>query len=161
MRAAAHTVLRDAPGVDVARLFDVVVAEDVLPKVLHRWGPVPGVRGTTGNTGPWDTPGSSRTVVLEDGSTAGETLLRWERPSIFAYRVEAMTNPLGRLVDHAHGTWRFTATPGGGSQFTWTYAFMPRGRIAAPLIRAFVAIAWARYMAGCADRSVALARQDG
>jgi hypothetical protein len=160
LTTVAHTVVREAAGVDVARLFDVVVAEDVLPKVLHRWGPIPGVRGTAGLTGPWDTPGSSRTVLLEDGSTARETLLQWKRPSAFAYRVEAMTNPLGRLVDHAHGTWEFTATPG-GSRFAWTYAFTPTGRIAAPLIRAFVAIAWARYLQGCADRSVALARRDG
>ena len=159
MRAAAHTVIREAAGVDVSRLFDVVVAEDVLPKVLHRWGPVPGVRGTSGNTGPWDTPGSSRTVLLEDGSTARETVLRWERPATFAYRVEAMTNPLGRLVDHAHGRWEFTPMAGGGSRFAWTYRFTPRSRFAAPLIRVFVWAAWARYMAGCADRSVALAKQ--
>ena len=37
----------------------MVVAEDVLPKVLHRWGPIPGVLGTRDLTGTWSTPGGS------------------------------------------------------------------------------------------------------
>ena len=56
MRAASHTVSRDTAAT-VERIFDVVVAEDVLPKVLHRWGPIPAVTGTRDLTGPWDTPG--------------------------------------------------------------------------------------------------------
>lgn len=157
MSDASHTVAREAPGVPLERLFDVVVAEDVLPKVLHRWGPIPGVRDTADLTGPWDTPGSSRKVRLEDGSSAHETLLRWERPSAFAYRVEEMTNPLGRLVDHAMGEWEFAATAT-GSRFRWTYTFTPRTAATGPLLRLFVAVAWARYMSGCADRTLALAR---
>jgi hypothetical protein len=155
----SHTVTRRLPSVSVERVFDVVVAEDVLPKVLHRYGPIPGVRGTADNTGPWDTPGSSRTVLLEDGSTAREQVLAWERPRRFEYRVDRLSNPLGRLVDHAVGSWAF-AENARGSEFTWMYAFVPAARPAAPVLRAFVALAWARYMNGCADRCVELARSD-
>jgi Polyketide cyclase / dehydrase and lipid transport len=155
LKSAAHTVSRELE-VDVERVFDVVVAEDVLPKVLRRWGPVPAVSGTRDMTGPWDTPGSERTVVLEDGSTAHERVLVWERPRRFEYRVDRFTSPLGRLVDHAIGTWDFTKTER-GSSFRWTYSFDGRGRLAAILLRLFVRTAWARYMDQCADLCVKLA----
>ena len=115
MWIASHTVARELDGVGVERIFDVVVAEDVLSRVLHRWGPVPGVTGTADLTGPWDTPGSERTVLLEDGSTAHEQVLTWERPERFEYRVDRLSNPLGRLVDHALGSWEFSATGRGSS----------------------------------------------
>jgi hypothetical protein len=124
----------------------------VLPKVLHRWGPIPGVSGTRDLTGPWDTPGSTRTVVLEDGSTAREEVLEWVRPERFRYRVDTFTSPLARLVDHALGDFRFSA-----SGFEWTYAFQPRNAAAGLLLRPFVRTAWARYMAQCADAGVRLA----
>jgi Polyketide cyclase / dehydrase and lipid transport len=151
----SHTVVRHVAA-PVERVYDVVVAEDVLPKVLHRWGPIPAVTGTRDLTGPWDTPGSSRTVLLGDGSTARETVLVWERPRRFEYRVESFTNPLGRLIDHAVGAWEF-ATAGQGSTFRWTYTFTARGRTAGALLIPFVHTAWARYMAQCADLSVELA----
>src|SRR5450631_1888146 len=121
MWIASHTVARELDAVGVERIFDVVVAEDVLPKVLHRWGPVPAVTGTAEVTGPWDTPGSERTVLLEDGSTAHEQVLTWERPERFEYRVGRLSNPLGRLIDHALGSWEFSATER-GSRFVWTYS---------------------------------------
>ena len=50
-------------------VFDFVSAEDVLPKVLTGYGLLPPVERTSGNTGPWDRPGSSRTVHLADGNS--------------------------------------------------------------------------------------------
>jgi hypothetical protein len=151
----SHTVCREV-NVDVERVFDVVVAEDVLPRVLPRWGPIPAVTGTCDLTGPWDTPGSERTVLLEDGNTAHERVLGWERPQRFEYRVDRFTNPLGRLVDHAIGLWEFTRTER-GSSFRWTYSFEAKGRLPAVLLKVFVRIAWARYMRQCADLCVELA----
>jgi hypothetical protein len=151
----AHTVSREL-GAGVEATFDVVVAEDVLPKVLHRWGPVPGVRGTRGLTGPWDAPGSSRTVLLEDGNTAREQLLVWERPARFEYRVDQLTSALGLLIDHALGSWEF-GSAAGGSWFRWTYAFVGRGPVSAMLLVPVVRIAWAPYMEQCAEETVRLA----
>jgi hypothetical protein len=158
LRAPSHTVQRDL-DVPIERVFDVVVAEDVLPRVLHRWGPIPAVIGTRGLTGSWDTPGSKRTVLLGDGSSAREQVLRWERPYRFEYHVDRITSPLGRLVDHAIGSWEF-AQAAHGSRFRWTYAFRPRAALSAVALEAFVRTAWARYMAQCADRCVSLARGD-
>ena len=137
------------------RVFDFVVAEDVLPRILRRWGPIPAVAGTSGLTGPWNTPGSERTILLADGSTARERVLAWERPRRFEYRVDGFTSPLGRLADHATGYWEFTETAR-GSSFRWTYAFEARGRLVAPLLSMFVRTAWARYMGQCADLCVEL-----
>lgn len=155
MPAPSHTVRRDL-SVPVERTFDVVVAEDVLPHVLHRWGPIPAVAGTRELSGPWDTPGSERTVVLGNGGTVRETVLCWERPAHFAYRVDRIDGSLGRLVDHAIGEWWFqTADP--GSCFRWTYTFHGRrGRLALDL---FARTAWAAYMSRCADRLVARAER--
>jgi hypothetical protein len=158
MPTVSHTVRR-AAAVNVEQLFDTVVAEDVLPKVLHRWGPVPAVVGTRDLTGAWDTPGSQRTVELGDGSTACEELLLWERPRRFEYRVDRFTSPLGRMVDHAIGTWSFAEGGDTGSAFEWTYSFHATHALAAVPLRAFVPTAWARYMSQCADLSVQLAER--
>lgn len=155
VRATSHTVSREA-GVGVERLFDTVVAEDVLPKVLHRWGPVPAVVGTRDLTGPWTMPGSERTVLLDDGSSARERLLVWERPRRFEYVVDRVSGPLGRFVHHAIGAWEFDDLAG-GSSFRWTYSFHPRGLAGAAALQVVVRTAWARYMAQCADLTVELA----
>jgi hypothetical protein len=157
MWMASHTLTRELDDVAVERIFDVVVAEDVLPKVLHRWGPVPGVIGTADLTGPWDTPGSERTVRLADGSTAHEQVLTWERPRRFEYRVDRLSSPVGRLVHHALGSWEFSPTDR-GSRFVWTYTFTSTRRLSAALLRPFTATAWARYMGQCAEECVTLAR---
>jgi Polyketide cyclase / dehydrase and lipid transport len=151
----SHTVGREL-DVAVQRVFDVVVAADVLPRVLHRWGPLPAVVGTREQTGPWDTPGSRRTVLLGDGSSVRERVLRWERPRLFEYRVDRFTNPLGRLADYALGCWVFSATERGAA-FRWTYAFHARGRLARAPLALFVHTAWAGYMERCATRCAALA----
>ncbi len=154
MQEPSYTVSRHA-DVPVERLFDIVVAEDVLPKVLHRYGPVPGVSGTRELTSPWTQSGSRRTVVLDDGGTAHEELLVFDRPYRFEYRVDSLPAPVGRFVDHAEGKWTFAEAPG-GSGFTWTYTFVPTRALFAPALGLFIRLAWGGYMRRCADRCVAL-----
>jgi len=155
MALVSHTVSRTLQ-VPVQRAFDVVVAEDVLPHVLHRWGPIPAVLGTRDLTGSWSTPGSSRTVLLDDGGTAREQLLQWRRPQRFEYRVDRFAAPLHRLADYALGSWVFHPTAH-GSGFRWTYSFRARRGPARLALALFVHTAWARYMNQCADLCVALA----
>ena len=71
----------------IREVFDFVAAEDVLPVVLTGYGLVPAVVSTSGNTGPWTNPGSSRVVHLADGNTAHEQVTHYDRPRYFAYRV--------------------------------------------------------------------------
>src|ERR1700746_1587352 len=70
-------------GAKIVPVFDFIVPEDVLPKVLTGYGLLPGVVRTSGNTGPWDSPGSSRTVPLADGATAREPVTAYARPRHF------------------------------------------------------------------------------
>jgi cyclopropane fatty-acyl-phospholipid synthase-like methyltransferase len=47
------------------------------------------------------------------------------------------------------------------ARFSWTYRFHLARRVARPVVAAFVRTMWAGYLAGCADRCVALAEQSG
>ena len=96
----------------IQEVFDFVAAEGVLPEVLTGFGLVPGVVSTSDVTGPWDTPGSSRTVHLAGGSTAHEEVKEYGRPSYFAYRVSDPTFSLRYLMAHARGQWWFDSVEG-------------------------------------------------
>lgn len=149
VRGLAVTVEAHAQ-VEVGILFDTVTAEDVLPHVLRRYRFIPGVSATSDLSGPWDTPGSTRTVHLTDGGSAEERVDEYERPHHFAYTVSNFSGAFGHLVDHAVGTWRFRPD-GDGSRFTWTYRFVARpGR--GPIVAMIVRAAWAGYMHRAAER---------
>lgn len=154
---ASYTLERELP-VGLDRTFDTVVAEDVLPHVLQRVGPVPGVVGTHGLTGPWDTPGSERTVELEGGGTVRETVLMWVRPLHFAYRVEGFPKPIGWMANHAVGVWRFEPLGPRRCRFRWTYSFHSRLFLTVPPLTAYARSFWGRYMEAGADRLVERAR---
>ncbi|SOD71909.1 polyketide cyclase/dehydrase/lipid transport protein [Jatrophihabitans sp. GAS493] len=153
----SYTVTRTS-RVGVQQLFDEVVQEDVLPKVLHRYLLIPAVSHTEGNTGPWDVPGSVRTIRFTDGTSAREEVLEWESGRRFGYRVDHFSNALGPLATHAIGEWDFQPAPD-GSGFHWTYTFYPRNRAAVPAVRLLVRLIWRGYMAKCADRCVELAER--
>ena len=116
-----HTILKDAAG-------------------------LPGVAKTSGTTGPWDVPGSSRTVHLTDGNTATEQVTAADTPDYFAYLVTGFSHPLVRmLVKEGRGQWWFTDAPS-GTHLKWSYAFVPASALAAPLLVPVVKFAWNRSM---------------
>jgi hypothetical protein len=125
-QGSAVTLTFNVPG-ELADVFDFVVAEDVLPKVLTGYGFLPGVVRTSSNTGPWDTPGSSRTVHLADGTTAREQVTAYERPQYFGYRTDRYTFTLRHLANSATGQWWFNAQSG-GTHVKWTYGFDSKRR---------------------------------
>lgn len=119
---------------------------DELETVLHGAAGLPGVTKTTGTTGPWDVPGSSRTIHLTDGNTAREEVTAANAPDYFAYVVTEFTHPLvRRLVKESRGQWWFT-DDGSGTHVKWTYAFEGRSVLAMPLILPLVKILWNRLM---------------
>ena len=120
-----------------------------LPRILLGWGPLPAVVSTQGQTGPWDAPGSRRTVHLADGSQAEEMVTACTTPSHFAYRVTGFTNPLIRaLAQSAEGEWTFVAPEpdSAATEVTWTYRFIPRSALAAWPLRFVVRFLWRGYM---------------
>jgi len=133
-------------------VFDFVSAEDVLPKVLTGYGLLPPVDRTSGNTGPWDRPGSSRTVHLADGNTAREEVTAYVRPTYFAYRTDNYTFALKFIATGAKGQWWFNAD----SEVThikWSYEFTAKGRVTAVLLSLFVRTQWAGYMRVCLENT--------
>ena len=129
-------------------VFDFITAEDVLPKVLTGYGLLPAVVRTSGNTGPWDRPGSARTVHLADGTTAREQVTAYERPKHFAYRTSDYAFALRYLARLAQGQWWFEDDPN-GTKVRWTYTFHAKGRLTSIPLRMFAKTQWVGYMRAC------------
>lgn len=134
-------------------LFRFIVAEDVLPKVLKGYGPLPAVVGTRDVSGPWDRPGASRTVLLADGTTAREQVTAFEHGRHFAYRVSEFSFALRHLAHDANGRWWFSDEPGGGTRVRWTYTFHAHHAVARLPLMAFAHTLWRGYMQVCLDRT--------
>ena len=145
----AVTQERLVPG-RIEDIFDFVAAEDVLPKILTGYGLVPAVAFTSDVTGPWDQPGSDRTVHLADGSTVSEGVTHYQRASYFAYRVSNPSFSLKHLMVEARGQFWFEERDG-GVQVKWTYTFIAKNRLAKLPLMLFVGTQWKGFMAVCMD----------
>jgi Polyketide cyclase / dehydrase and lipid transport len=147
VQATAATLTFNVPS-EIANVFDFVAAEDVLPKVLTRYGFLPGVFRTSGHTGPWDKPGSSHTVHLADGTTTREQVTPYERPKYFSYKTDRYTFALRHLANSATGQWWFE-TQSGSTHVKWTYTFNSKGWLTAPILK-LIRLQWVGYMRTCA-----------
>jgi Polyketide cyclase / dehydrase and lipid transport len=140
------------PGTREA-VFNFISAEDVLPKILTGYGPLPAVVKTSGNTGPWSVAGSARVNHLADGSTVREQVTLYEPSTRFAYRLWDFGNPVvNALATGARGDWTFTAAPG-GTLVTWTYTFTAKNAAAALPMSGITQILWRGYMDVCLENS--------
>lgn len=135
------------------QVFNFIAAEDVLPKVLTGYGPLPAVVKTSENTGPWTMPGSARLIYLADNSTVREQVTHFEPSKRFAYRVWEFGNPLIRsLSTGARGEWIFSPAPG-GTMVTWTYTFTAKNAVTALPLSGITQILWRGYMDVCLENS--------
>jgi len=131
-----------------------------LPRILGGYGPVPAVVATSDQSGPWDVPGSHRTVHLADGSTARERVTACERPAAFGYTVDGFSGPVRHLAREARGRWTFTPAGPAATDVSWTYAFEARSAAAAVLLAPAVKLAWRGFMRGALARMATLAPAD-
>lgn len=108
------------------------------------FGPLPAVVQVRDQTGSWDTPGRTRTLVLSDGGSVVETITDAKSPRYFAYELSDFTKLFGVLVAGARAEWTFERIAE-GTRITWTYTFrgLP-GR--AWIVKLIVSLWWARYM---------------
>lgn len=113
-------------------------------KFYPKFGPLPAVVEVRDQSGSWDTPGRTRTLVLSDGGSVVETITNAESPSYFAYDLSRFTGLFGVLVSGARAEWRFERIAE-GTRIHWTYTFrgLP-GR--AWIVKLIVKLWWARYM---------------
>jgi hypothetical protein len=126
-----------------AEAFRIIVPID-LSLVFKGWGPFPGVRGASNQTGAWDAVGQSRNPDLTDNSTAYEVLTELTPGHSFAYETTKFTNVMGKLIEGVRGEWTFTPD-GDGAVIRWTYEFkpLPRRRL---LMKRVIVPLWRNYM---------------
>lgn len=86
----------------------------------------------------WFSPGLTRTVYFEDGSTAKESLLTVVAPSSFSYKIEAFTSRLRFLARRIEGSWMFTPLPDGNVKIQWTYTVIPQNFVTKAAINMFL-----------------------
>jgi hypothetical protein len=141
-------------------LFDWFIPIE-LPRILLGYGPVPAITATSGQTGAWDQPGSSRTVHLADGSTAREQVTVCVRPSHFGYRVGEFTGNVRHLATGARGAWTFDESgAGGGTDVRWTYTFVARSAVARVVLAPVVRVLWRGFMRAALQRMVELSEAE-
>lgn len=138
----------------LSTVYDFVVADDVLPKILKKHRFIPAVEGSTIHHGNWVTPGSYRTVHFANGDTLREELTSFDRPAYFAYTVSQFSGFLRRLATHGTGQWWFRAN-GDQTEVTWTYTFYARSKSRRFLLRPFINHDFRTYM----KRSITLINQ--
>jgi hypothetical protein len=131
-----------------------------LHTVLRDEAGLPGVTRTTGTTGPWDVPGSTRIVHLSDATFCRETVKVATAPDYFAYRLtEFSSRVISLLVREANGQWWFT-DEGAGTRAKWTYTAESRFFIATPILIPVIRILWHRYMRSAMTRIKARAENE-
>jgi hypothetical protein len=133
-------------GVPAFTLYDWFVPVP-LEAVLPGGGGLAGVERTDNLAGPaWGLDGARRRVVLKDGSSAFEAIVQAARPRLFRYQVWGFTGLPGLLLDHAQGRFVFDEAGEGATKLSWSYAFCPRAKITAPLVRRFVRTQFSGFM---------------
>ncbi len=109
----------------------------------RRYGPLPPIKQVREQTGAWDKPGQTRTVVLSGGGSMREELTRVDPPRSFGYRLTDLKGPLAPLVDWIDGEWLFT-DGAAGTKVTWRWSLHPKSALAAPLLPVFGTL-WQGY----------------
>lgn len=109
-----------------------------------RRGVLPAVTEVRGQTGPWDTVGRTRKLMLSDGGHVIETITSTDSPTRFAYELSDFQKLFGALVVGARAEWRFEREAEGTS-IRWTYTFFGKpGR--GWIVAAIVSLLWGPYM---------------
>lgn len=121
---------------EVAEAFDAVLSHDLASLFDRRYAAIPPIRSVRDQSGPWSTPGQTRTIVLADGGTMREELTTVERPGRFTYRITGITGPMKPLVSSVDGAWAFERA-GTGVRVTWTWTVQPAGRLGRLAMPAF------------------------
>lgn len=133
---------------DAARSLDAVA-------IIRDHGPLPGVARVEGDTAPWSAPGQQRTITSQDGTVLRETLIRYEPPRAYAYRIGNIEGALARLAAGGESEWR-VAPVADGCELFWTYTLTPKSALAAPALWIFLRALWPGYMDAALHRLKAL-----
>lgn len=131
-----------------------------LTRVMHRYGPLPGVVGVEDQTGPMHLPGSSRVLLLSDGTTATEQVTSCDPPRQVDYRLYQLTGLFRHFVDEARGQIRCSETPAAGTRVEWRYSFFGRSWVATLVLKMLIPVFWRGFMRSALARSLELAEAE-
>lgn len=134
--------------------FEAIAPID-LKKIFTGYAFFPGVVGVRNYPGHWDEAGLSRIPVFSDGSIARETLVTYDPPVTFSYKIVGFTNIFKYVVYEARGKWAFSSTADGLTRIEWTYEFYPRQGMR-PLLRFGIAPFWKKYMQRALQSAISL-----
>lgn len=136
--------------------FAGLVALDAA-RAFTGYGPLPAVTAVEGAS-IWQSVDQQRTLTLADGSTLVETLVAIDPPHGYAYRADQYSSAFRHLVKGASAQWRFVsdAQDPGGCTMYWTYRYIPRHWLAAPLVWVITHTLWRGYMRRSIARCAAL-----
>ncbi|WP_228527928.1 SRPBCC family protein [Pararhodonellum marinum] len=116
--------------------FNYIVPID-LSTIFKKYKRFPAVIKTD-ETEKWITPGLTRTVYFDDGTTAKESLLTVVQGESFSYQIENFTSQLRFLAKRVEGNWEFTPMEDGQTHIVWTYTVIPKNFMARFIIKSFV-----------------------
>lgn len=128
-----------------------------LPKVMQKYGPIPGVAGIEEQTGPMHVPGSSRVLLLSDGTTAIEQVTSVEPPREVKYLLHELTGFFRHFVVEAQGELWFSEVGTRSTRVEWRYSFIGRNPAATLVLKLLIPLFWKGYMRSALTRSRRLA----
>lgn len=118
-------------------------------EVFKGKGPLPAVRNVTDQTGPWDTLGQTRTVLMSDGMRLFERVTVAEPPDAglarLVYEVRDYTGPIGLLASEGISDITF-ADVGGQTRLHWNYGFRPKSGLTRVPLNAIRVLFWQGYV---------------
>lgn len=129
-------------------VFKYITAEDVLPKILKKYGPVHAVEKVVINKGPWSVAGAYRTLYFDSGDTLREELLTFKPSEYFDYSISEFSNFAKHLSEIAYGQFWFT-TRGNQTAVRWTYTFKPKNMLTKAVLSLFMDVYFKKYMQQC------------
>lgn len=132
----------DAPA---RAVFEIARGSEV-PAIVKAHGGLPGVLKVEAHQGAWSAVGQKRLLRLSDGTSVLEELTAYDDGRGFAYVASGFTGPFGALVREGRGEWRVEEIAPQRARLRWTYAFTPKGALAAAAVRFIVRVLWPGYI---------------
>ena len=129
-----------------------LVAEMNLTEVSKPWGLIPGVVDIRDTDPGFPGPGLSRVFVNSDGSTAVETMVRFEEPRLIEYTITDLSNMFRFITSGAEASFALAPIDDDATEVTWTYTWQARGIWAWPLLWLTSNLGFRRYMAAMLHR---------
>lgn len=151
MPSTLHLESSRAVPVETVDAFDRLLTHPITDLMSRRYGLLPPIREVRDQSGPWERPGQTRTIVLADGGTMRERLTEVERPERFDYVLTDFTGALRPLVSHVDGSWAF-APEGTGVRITWSWTLHPTSTYAARVLP-LVGRMWRGYARQALERT--------